>query len=186
MDPTEAQRELEQLHSASFGWAMACCHRDRGLAEDVLQNAYLKVLDGRARFDGRAGFKTWFFAVIRRTAADERRRSVLQRLKLLAYGEFFRPEPVASLVSDALERADQSVLFQKTMAALPQRQREVLELVFYHDLTIEQAAEVMGVSIGSARTHYDRGKKRLRVLIERTEAHDENGLTRRENPSPVS
>ena len=120
MDPTEAQRELEQLHSASFGWAMACCQRERELAEDVLQNAYLKVLDGRARFDGRAGFKTWFFAVIRRTAADERRRSVLRRLKLLAYGEFFRPEPVASLASAALERADQSVLFQKALAALPQ------------------------------------------------------------------
>ena len=53
MDPTEAQRELEQLHPASFGWAMACCQRERELAEDVLQTAYLKVLDGRARFDGR-------------------------------------------------------------------------------------------------------------------------------------
>lgn len=186
MDPTEAQRELEQLHPASFGWAMACCQRERELAEDVLQSAYLKVLDGRARFDGRSGFKTWFFAVIRRTAADERRRSVLRRLKLLAYGEFFRPEPVASLVSDALEQTDQSVLFQKALAALPHRQREVLNLVFYHDLTIEQAAEVMGVSIGSARTHYDRGKKRLRVLIERTEVQGETRLTRRENPSPVS
>ena len=111
---------------------------------------------------------------------------LLRRLKLLAYGEFFRPEPVASIVSDALERADQSVLFQKALAALPQRQREVLELVFYHDLTIEQAAEVMGVSIGSARTHYDRGKRRLRTLIERTETRSEPRLTRRENPSPVS
>jgi RNA polymerase sigma factor (sigma-70 family) len=179
MDPTNVEQELERLHPASFGWAMACCQREREWAEDVLQNAYLKVLDGRARFDGRAGFKTWFFAVIRRTAADERRRSVLRRLKLLAYGEFFRPEPVASLVSDALERTDQSVLFQKALAVLPRRQREVLDLVFYHDLTVEQAAEVMGVSIGSARTHYDRGKRQLGAWFGRMEYGNEYQSARR-------
>jgi RNA polymerase sigma-70 factor (ECF subfamily) len=52
------------------------------------------------------------------------------------------------------------------MARLPERQRQVLHLVFYQDLTIAQAADVMGVSLGTARTHYERGKKRLRELLE--------------------
>ena len=57
---------LEQLredHSRNFGWALACCGWQRELAEDALQEAYLRVLDGRARFGGRSAASTWFYAV---------------------------------------------------------------------------------------------------------------------------
>ena len=55
------------------------------------------------------------------------------------------------------------------MAKLPARQREVLHLVFYQDLTIEEAAKVLNISLGTARTHFERGKSRLRGLLAQEE-----------------
>ncbi len=76
MDIAELKAELETLHSASFGWALSCCRRDRGEAEDVLQTVYLKILEGKARFRGEAAFKTWLFAVISGVAGGSAWRSI--------------------------------------------------------------------------------------------------------------
>ena len=70
MSPDALELELEWLHAAAFGWALACCAGDRAAAEDALQASYLKVLDESARFDGRSSFRTWLFGVVRRTAAE--------------------------------------------------------------------------------------------------------------------
>ena len=164
MDQTDLRDELERLHLASFGWALWCCDHRPEEAEDALQTAYLKVLEGTARFDGRSSLRTWFFAVVRRTAWENRSRGWLRELLL---GRWLRQNAPAGdyRPHDALVSPDGNHGLRSALAALPSRQREVLHLVFYQELTIAEAAKVLSISLGTARTHFERGKARLRELM---------------------
>jgi RNA polymerase sigma factor (sigma-70 family) len=186
MDIAELKAELETLHSASFGWALNCCRRDRTEAEEVLQTVYLKILEGKACFRGEASLKTWLFAVIRKTAIGEHRKHILRKLRWLDSSE-----ATTTLVSPleqpgvAFEKSETQALFQNAMKSLPRRQREALHLVFYQDLSLTEAAAVMGISIGSARQHYDRGKRRLRECLGQTESAYGISWRGKENPGAV-
>jgi len=160
MNREELEDELEKLHRASYAWSLSCCRGDREEAEDVLQETYLKIFDGRARFGGGSSFKTFLFGVVRRTAAEHRRRAWLHRLRLAAWSQ--AGSGVAP-VSKSIEA--RSSRLEGALARLAARQRDVLDLVFGHDMTVEEAARALGISAGSARQHYDRGKKRLRHAL---------------------
>ena len=168
MRDDEIREALEKHHTASYGWALHCCDGDPGEAEDVLQIAYLEVLDGRARFAGRSRFRTWLFSVIRNTAAGRRRRRYLRAALLLRRGEEV-PQPRAGAPADQLaDRGTLQRLLRAALDTLPRRQREILMLTFYHDMTIAAASETLGISLGSARTHYHRGKEKLRAKLEQS------------------
>jgi RNA polymerase sigma-70 factor, ECF subfamily len=165
MTPEKLEQELERLHAESFAWALGCCSRDRAEAEDVLQEAYLKILEGRARFLGRSSLKTFFFSVIRRTASEHRRRALWRRFLPLG-GETDRPlrQPLPA-EPPAAAAAERRIFVGRALRALARRQREVLTLVFAHGLTVEESAAALGISVGSARVHYQRGKARMATLL---------------------
>jgi len=186
IDIVELQDELEKLHSASFGWALSCCRRDHAEAEEVLQTVYLKILQGKAKFRGESSLKTWLFAVIRKTAIGEYRKKLLRNLVFIG-GLEKRDDatPLVDAPGAAFEKSEIQKQFRTALAKLPPRQREVLHLAFYEDMTLSEAAGIMGISIGSARQHYERGKKHLREWLSETET--ENGIVwrRKETPSAV-
>jgi RNA polymerase sigma factor (sigma-70 family) len=185
MTDDEMRAALETHHNQSYGWALSCCARSSVEAETVLQTVYLKVLMGKARYHGKAPFKTWLFAVIRRTAADERRRQKLRHLLLDRHQASTTPGGVER-PDEVIHRAELERQVREVLTRLPRRQREVLQLVFYHEMNLAEAAQIMGVSLGSARTHYDRGKKQLRQLMKGWQFHDEKGIGREDDQRIVS
>ena len=160
-NPLIDQGELERLHEQCFSWALTCAGGRRAEAEDVLQMTYLAIVEGDAKFAGRSSLRTWLFAVIRNTAGSRWRRA-RRSLETLARIAAFAPH-AETFVEPQMPAENARVL--EALRALPKRQHEVLDLVFYRDLSIAEAAEVLGISLGTARMHYERGKAALRERL---------------------
>lgn len=156
-NPYVSRSALEALHSQVYGWALSRCDYDHAAAEDLMQQAYVELLSGNARFDNNSTLKTFVFAVVQNLARSRFRR-LATRLRLVR-----QYLPASEAVDDAQPEADAAVW--RAVRALPARQRDVIELVFCRDLTVEQAARVMGVTVGTGRAHYDRAKKALRARL---------------------
>lgn len=134
------------------------------MAEDALQTSYLKILEGRARFEGRSTFRTWLFSVIRNTAADIGRSPWRRRIRSLSAKELQTPQPVTE------EGGIDLTGMAEALSGLAPRQAEVLTLMYGHGMTVLEASKVLGISQGSAATHLHRGKVKLReYFVERDE-----------------
>jgi len=167
MTRDELEVHLEREHAGAFAWALRCSGGVREEAEDALHAAYERILGGRAVFGGRSTFRTWLFGVIRHAAIEEQRRGRfrLERLRLW-FARNGMADPRAEEQDGLIERERAERLI-RALGRLSRRQGEMLHLVFYQEMTIAEAAGVLGVPVGTARTHYERGKARLRTLLVR-------------------
>lgn len=163
------KHELGALHEGAFGWALLCCGRDRDLAGDVLQIAYCRVLAGEAVFEGRARLRTWLFGVVRGVALEEVRRRGRERSRTDSGAALDQRAGAAPSPHERAERHEAVSALGVALQQLSPRQREVLHLVFYEGVAISEAAAVLGIGVGSARLHYERGKRNLRRLMREVE-----------------
>lgn len=157
-NPKITRDALKAVHEPVFGWALSRCQNDRMMAEDLVQQAYVELLSGKARFDGQSSLKTFVFSVVQNLAGSRFRRLAtrLRFVQMHAHGENV----------PTTDEPGETAHVWSAVKSLPDRQRDIIELVFCRELTIAEAAMVMGVSIGTARVHYDRAKKTLRTKLE--------------------
>ena len=163
-NPYIQEQDLRELHRDAVQWAMYCTGYDTELGPEVVQQAYLKIVEGSARFDRKSALKTWLFGVIRLTALECRRKQNIHKVANAAFGEpDLQPGPerddgeyVANFGSDAISEA---------LDALSRMQREVIYLAFYRELTLSEIADILGVSVGTVRTQYHRAKQKLGNLL---------------------
>ena len=155
MKKSRIELELRSHHKDAFMWAKQCCNFNEDDAKEVLQMTYLKIAEGRAKFNEKSAFKTWLFSVIRFTAIDFLRGKF--SYEELGEKEFALPGHLNGSDID----------FQTLLKKISERQQQVILLNFYHGLSLNEIAEVMDLHVGTVRTHYERAKESLRNLVEK-------------------
>ncbi|MEU9127919.1 SigE family RNA polymerase sigma factor [Kitasatospora sp. NPDC048540] len=152
--------ETYQAHYRSLLRLAALLLDDLSSCEDVVQEAFIRVHAARRRV--RDPEKT--LAYLRQTVVNLSRSTLRRRI----LGLRLLPKPMPDMASaeegayDALERDR----LRSALRGLQRRQREVLVLRYYADLTEAQAAEVLGISVGSVKAYGSRGLTALRAVMD--------------------
>lgn len=132
---------------------------DRHAAEDVLQDTFHSAWCSRHLFDPARSERAWLLAILRRRVADHWRR---RGDREVVGGDLAPPPAVAD---DDPFRAELSAALQAGLARLPEEIRETLLLVVVGDLTHQEAADLLGVPLGTVLSRVSRGRIRLREFL---------------------
>ena len=160
----DADRAVEELYAAHWRTLVRLSRflvTDLGTAEEVVQDAFVAMHGkwGSLRDPDRA------LAYLRRSVVNGS-RSRLRHLKVVRAHAERQPPPIAVRGADeAALDADRRTAVLDAMAALPRRQREVLALRYYVDLSEAEIAETLGISRGAVKSHASRGVATLRDLL---------------------
>ena len=153
----QAFRDFVVARSAALQRSAYLLTGDRGEAEDAVQAALVRLYVSWPRIHSSEATEAYARKVLLREVLSWRRK------KRVAVGLTGAPPERALLVSpDQVEDRDR---LRRALQELPPRQRAVVVLRFYDDLTEAQTAELLGVSTGSVKTHASRGLQRLRASL---------------------
>jgi RNA polymerase sigma-70 factor, ECF subfamily len=139
------------------GLAWRFC-RDRALAEDMAQEAFLKAFRSLRGFRGEAAFSTWLTAIAL-NAYRSRLRAQGPPWRALEVTRALAGEPGALQGLQERERAE---AVRRAVLSLPPRYRDALVVYYFQDRDLTEAARVLGVAEGTLKAHLHRGRELLR------------------------
>jgi RNA polymerase sigma-70 factor, ECF subfamily len=156
-DITAFERIVRRWQGPLVNLAYRFCH-DRGRAEEMAQEAFLRAYRALASWRKDAAFSTWLFALATNLYRSELRRIPANTVALdYAFAVADSRDTHADLES---EYRDRSV--RRAVSALPQKYREALILFYFHDMDVPKAAESLGLPEGTFKARLFRGREILR------------------------
>jgi RNA polymerase sigma-70 factor, ECF subfamily len=132
-------------------------------AEDLLSEVFLDVWLQAGRFEGRSSVSTWLMSIARFKALSARRRRIDSELD----------EKTETTVADpaddpeaALQKKDRGEQLRQALTRLSPEHREVIDLVYYHEQSVDECAEILGIPSATVKTRMFYARKKLAELVE--------------------
>lgn len=159
LSDADFRREIEQVLPQLRAFAISLT-RDRSEADDLVQDAMMKAWAARDRFQAGTNFRAWCFVILRNLFMSERRRAKFKG----AWDETSAARLLAAPASQ--EHPIHLNDLQRAMAALVASQREAILLVGAAGMSYEEAAQVMGVAVGTVKSRVARGRQALEAALD--------------------
>jgi len=154
----EAFRELYDLTHKKVYYYLYRLLQGKQTAEDILVETYTEVWRGAKNFKGKSMVTTWIMAIARNLAMNELRKS--------KYHENIDNFP--NLPSDTIldpEHFDKQRILKEAMLRLSMKHREILDLIFFHEMTYPEVSEILNIPISTVKTRVFYAKEALRGVL---------------------
>ena len=136
--------------------------RNEAVAEDLVSDVFLDVWRQAGKFEGRSAASTWILSIARFKALSALRRKGEQEL------DEATAETIVDEADDPqarMEKKDKSEILRKTIASLSAEHREIIDLVYYHEKSVEEVAQIVGIPEATVKTRMFYARKRLAELL---------------------
>ena len=157
-----AMRALFARYRTSiYRWLLRFVSSD-ALAEDLLSEVFLDVWRQAARFEGRSSVSTWLMSIARYKALSARRVRTEDELT----------EEIEAAIADTaddpevvLQMKDRGEMLRNALTQLSREHREIIDLVYYHERSIAECAEIIGIPVATVKTRMFYARKKLAELL---------------------
>jgi RNA polymerase sigma-70 factor (ECF subfamily) len=155
-------RTLYDRHSTRVYRFLLRIVRNAARAEELLSEVFTDVWNQAGRFEGRSQVSTWILSIARFTALSAIRRRDETTLDETTMELL---EDSADTPEEALLKEDRSAQVRRCLAQMSREHREVIDLVYYHEKSIEEIADIVRVPKNTVKTRMFYARKRLAQLL---------------------
>ncbi|MFH1154715.1 MAG: sigma-70 family RNA polymerase sigma factor [Pseudomonadota bacterium] len=159
----KAFEELYESTSKQVFYYLQRLMQSREGAEDVLIEVYAQVWQNAGNFRGQSRAKTWIFGIARNLALNELRKGGKRTVQCL-------PETLGcDRNSQAVDAFERGLHIQKALSALSLKHREIIDLVFFHDMIYSEIADLLDISENTVKTRIFYAKSALEEQLRKME-----------------
>jgi RNA polymerase sigma-70 factor (ECF subfamily) len=141
---------------------------DAAIAEDLTSEVFITVWRHANQFEARSSVATWLLAIARyKSLAELRRRCRIESRLQRTPADDIASEPLESPVAAecGLQAEDQRRLVRKCLMRLPREHRTVIDLVYYHEKSVKEVADIVGISPNTVKTRMYYARRKLAELL---------------------
>ncbi len=150
---------------AAFSLAMRIC-RQRSVAEDVVQEAFLSLWRSGARYDrNRGSVRTWTLGIVHNRAIDALRRRAVRERGVVPDEGIAERVPARERTELEFARRDEAREIREALGQLPQEQSRVIELAYFGGLTHTEIASMLDMPIGTVKGRMRLGMEKMRAAL---------------------